>query len=264
MKKRIFVEKKEGFRVEAKSLQNDLNLNLRLNLKNLRLLNIYDIFNIDEELYEKAKYQVFGEIVTDDIIEELETKNLKCLAVEFLPGQFDQRAQSAEACLRLINPKSRAKIKSGKLLIFDNDIDTKDIERIKAYYINKVESREKNLKSLKEKTKAVTTNVKILTGFRNLGHDDLTDFINTYSLAMNEDDLECVVNYFKEEGRDPYETELRILDTYWSDHCRHTTFNTEFLEITIDESFISREIKEAYDLYLNMRKELNRENKKYV
>jgi len=262
MKKRIFVEKKEGFRVEAKSLQNDLNLNLRLNLKNLRLLNIYDIFNIDEELYEKAKYQVFGEIVTDDIIEELETKNLKCLAVEFLPGQFDQRAQSAEACLRLINPKSRAKIKSGKLLIFDNDIDTKDIERIKAYYINKVESREKNLKSLKEKTKAVTTNVKILTGFRNLGHDDLTDFINTYSLAMNEDDLECVVNYFKEEGRDPYETELRILDTYWSDHCRHTTFNTEFLEITIDESFISREIKEAYDLYLNMRKELNRENKK--
>ncbi len=262
MKKRIFVEKKEGFRVEAKSLQNDLNLNLRLNLKNLRLLNIYDIFNIDEALYEKAKYQVFGEIVTDDIIEDLETKNLKYLAVEFLPGQFDQRAQSAEACLKLINPKSKAKIKSGKLLIFDENITNNDIERIKAYYINKVESREKNLKSLREKNKAVTTNVKILTGFRDLTDNDLTPFINEYSLAMNEDDLKCVVEYFKEEGRDPYETEIRILDTYWSDHCRHTTFNTEFLEITIDESFISNEIKEAYDLYLHMRKELNRENKK--
>ncbi len=262
MKKRIFVEKKEGFRVEAKSLQNDLNLNLRLNLKNLRLLNIYDIFNIDEALYEKAKYQVFGEVVTDNIIEDLEIKNLKYLAVEFLPGQFDQRAQSAEDCLRLINPKSKAKIKSGKLLIFDDDIKEEDITRIKAYYINAVESREKNLKTLREKNKAVTNNVRILTGLRELKEDDLEKFVSDYSFAMSPSDLACVVSYFKEEGRDPYETELRILDTYWSDHCRHTTFNTEFLEITIDESFISREINEAYDLYLKMRKDLNRENKK--
>ena len=262
MKKRIYVEKKEGFRVEASSLLNDLNQNLNLDLKKLRLIIIYDIFNIDSDLLEKAKYNVFGEIVTDDVFDEFDFKKKKYLAVEYLPGQFDQRAQSAEACLRLINPKSKARIKSGKLLVFDDDLKRSELDKITKYYVNGVEARVKNLKSLREKNKPEIKNVKILNGFRNLKEDELDNFISSYQLAMNKDDLKCVIDYFNKESRDPFETELRILDTYWSDHCRHTTFNTELLDITIDESFISKELNEAYDLYLKMRKELGREDKK--
>ena len=262
MKKRIYVEKKEGFRVEAESLLNDLNQNLGLNMKSLRLINIYDVFNIDESLLVNAKYNVFGEIVTDNVFDEIDLKKKRYLAVEYLPGQFDQRASSAEACLRLIDPKSKAKIKSGKLLIFDDNLKKADLDRITKYYINAVESRVKDLKRLRDNNKAEIKNVKILTGFRELADDKLTEFIKDYQLAMNEDDLKCVVDYFKKENRDPFETELRILDTYWSDHCRHTTFNTELKNITIDESFISKEMNEAYDLYLKMRKDLGREDKK--
>ena len=262
MKKRIYVEKKEGFRVEAQSLLNDFNNHLFMQMKSLRLINVYDIFNIEEDLLEKAKYSVFGEIVTDNVMEELDLKRKKYLAVEYLPGQFDQRASSALSCLRLINPKTKAKIKSAKLLIFDDDLSQADLDKISNYYINKVESRIKNLKSLRDNNKAEIKNVKILNGFRNLDENDLESVISEYKLAMNKADLLCVIDYFKKENRDPFETELRILDTYWSDHCRHTTFNTELLDITIDESFISKELNEAYDLYLKMRKDLNREDKK--
>ncbi|MCR5787135.1 MAG: phosphoribosylformylglycinamidine synthase [Acholeplasmatales bacterium] len=261
MKKRIFVEKKEGFRVEASSLLQDLNLNLGLNMKSLRLINIYDIFNIDNQLLEESLYKVFGEVVTDKVFDDIDLKKKKYLAVEYLPGQYDQRASQAEACLKLINPKTRAHVKSATLLIFDEDLKHSDLNRISEYYINKVESRVKNLKRLRDINKAHVEDVIILNGFRNLNDNELDSYIETYGLAMNKDDLRTVVEYFKNENRDPFITELKILDTYWSDHCRHTTFNTKLEEITIDESFISREIKEAYDLYLHMRKELNRENK---
>ena len=124
---------------------------------------------------------------------------------------------------------------------YDN-LKKADLDRITKYYINAVESRVKDLKRLRDNNKAEIKNVKILTGFRELADDKLTEFIKDYQLAMNEDDLKCVVDYFKKENRDPFETELRILDTYWSDHCRHTTFNTELKNITIDESFISKEM----------------------
>ena len=261
MKKRIFVEKKEGFRVEEKSTLNELNSNLNLNIKSLRLINIYDIFNIEEEILEKAKYSVFGELVTDDVFDEIDLKKKKYLAVEYLPGQFDQRAYQAESCIKLIDPKSKVHIRSGRLLIFDDDLKKSDLTRIEAYYINQVESRVKNLAILRDLNKAEVKNVKILTGFRDLKRDMYSDFINQYGLAMNEDDLDTVVKYFINESRDPYETELRILDTYWSDHCRHTTFNTQIEEITIDDSFISNEINDAYNMYKQFRKELNRENK---
>ena len=261
MKKRIYVEKKEGFQVEAKSILDDLNRNLNLNLTSLRLINIYDVFNISEELLEKAKYSVFGELVTDDVFDELDLKKKKYLAVEYLPGQFDQRANQACACLKLIDPKSKARIKSGHVLIFDDQVKKQDLTKIEAYYINHVESRVKNLKRLRELDKAEVKNVKILTDFRELTKDKYQEFIDKYGLAMNKDDLETVVSYFKSVKRDPYEVELRILDTYWSDHCRHTTFNTKICEITIDESFISSEINEAYDLYLKMRDDLSRNDK---
>ena len=261
MKKRIFVEKKEGFRVEALSLLNELNSNLNLEMKSLRFINIYDVFNITEELLESAKYSVFGELVTDNVFYDIDLKKKKYLAVEYLPGQYDQRASQAEACLKLINPKCNAHIKSATLLIFDDETKKEDIERITKYYVNQVESRVKDLKKLRDLNKAEVKNVKILTDFRSLTRSHLKDFIDEYQLAMNEDDLETVVEYFKSEKRDPYITEIKILDTYWSDHCRHTTFNTKIEEITIDESFISKEINEAYDLYLKMRSDLGRESK---
>lgn len=261
MKTRIYVEKKENFKVEATSLLNEFNSNLGLNLTSLKLINIYDIFNISEELLKKSLYTVFGEIVTDTVFDKINLKGEKYLAVEYLPGQYDQRASQAEACLKLIDPKSKARIKSGKLIIFDKNITDDELCKISKYYINAVECKEKDLKKLTENSKGEVKEVKVLSSLRQLKDDQLDSFISEYSLAMNKDDLKCVINYFNSINRDPFETELRILDTYWSDHCRHTTFNTELTEITIDESFISKELNEAYDLYLKMRKDLERENK---
>ncbi len=261
MKKRIFVEKKEGFRVEASSLLEELNSNLGLQLKNLRFINIYDIFNINPDLLEKSLYSVFGEIVTDEVFEKIDLKKEKYLAVEYLPGQFDQRAAQAEACLKLIDPKCRARIKSAKLVIFDKDVSDEDLAKITNYYVNAVESRVKVMKAFNEFSQPEIKEVKVLSNLRKLKGEELDEFIAEYGLAMNRDDLQCVIDYFNNEGRDPFETELRILDTYWSDHCRHTTFTTKLTEITIDESFISKELNEAYDLYLKMREDLGRKDK---
>ena len=256
---RIYVEKKDNFGVESKSLLNEFNLNLGLNLISLRYLNVYDLFNFSTELLEKTKYSVFGEKVTDNVYLDLDLNNKKYLAVEYLPGQFDQRASSAIDCVKLLEPDCNINIRSGKLIIFDDEITTQELEKIEKYYINAVEARKKDLSVLTDLEKAVTKAVVILEGFRQI--KDYNAFCKTYGLAMSSEDLECVVKYFNEEGRDPYETELRILDTYWSDHCRHTTFNTAIEEVKIDESFIKTELEEAYDLYLKIRKDLNRENK---
>ena len=259
---RIYVEKLAKFQVEAKSLQDELNLNLGLNLKNLRYINVYDLFNFSKELLEKNRYQVFGEIVTDLVSDELDLNNKKYIAIEYLPGQFDQRASSAIDCVKLIDPNCNINIRSGKIIILDDDISNDDLLKIKKYLINKVEAREKDLNVLSDLETAEIKPVEILNGFINLKDDELEDYCQKYGLAMNKDDLKCVVDYFKYEQRDPYETELRILDTYWSDHCRHTTFNTILTEIKIDESFMANELNESLDLYYKIRKDLNRENKK--
>ena len=258
---RIFVEKKSMFNVEAVSLKNDLNFNLGLDIKELRLLNVYDLFNFSKELLEKSRYKIFGEIQTDDVYDELDLTGKKYLAVEFLPGQFDQRASSAESCVRLIDASANITIKSSKLLIFNDEVSVEEINKIKDYYINKVESREKDLSVLSFNDKATPSLVKEISRFSEYSDEELSELISSMGLAMNLDDLKCVREYFKHESRNPFETEIRILDTYWSDHCRHTTFNTVLTNIKIDESFISNELNEAYDLYLNMRKNLNRENK---
>ena len=259
---RIYVEKKEKFQVEAKSLQADLNLNLSLNLKNLRLINVYDLFGFDEELLEKSKYQVFGEIVTDNVMDELNLEGKKYIATEYLPGQFDQRASSAIDCCKLINPEIDINIRSGRILILDDDLKDEDVDKIKKYVINAVEAREKDLNVLTDLEKAEIKPVSVIEGFRKTRKKSLKKFCKDWGLAMNEDDLECVLEYFKKEGRDPWETELRILDTYWSDHCRHTTFNTILKKIDIEKSFMKAEFEEALDLYDNIRKDLKRQKKK--
>jgi len=258
---RIYVEKYPLFQVEADTLRKELNNNLGLDLKSLRLLNVYDLFGFTEELLEKSRYAVFGEIVTDCVSDRCDLDGKKYLAVEYLPGQFDQRASSAVACVRLIEPTAEVRIKSSKLLIFDSAITDEELSRIEHYYINAVESRRKDLATLTDMEDAEVKPVPVLTGLTALDDSELEGYCKRYGLAMNADDLREVVNYYRAEGRDPSETELRILDTYWSDHCRHTTFTTEITEITVDPSFISGELGESLDTLHRIRKELGRENK---
>ena len=258
---RIFVEKYPEFQVEADSLKAELNENLQLDLQSLRLLNVYDLFGFTPELLEKSRYSVFGEIVTDNVSDECDLTGTKYIAVEYLPGQFDQRAASAVDCVHLIDPKADVHIKSSKLIVLSADVDEQTIAKIKHYYINAVESREKDLSKLTDTEHAAVKPVPVLEGFVNMKEEDLEPFCRKMGLAMNADDLREVVKYFTEEGRNPNETELRILDTYWSDHCRHTTFTTELEEIGVEESFMKEEIDGTLNLYLKMRKELGRENK---
>ena len=258
---RIFVEKYPEFQVEAASLKVELNENLQLDLQSLRLLNVYDLFGFTPELLEKSRYSVFGEIVTDKVSDECDLTGTRYIAVEYLPGQFDQRAASAVDCVHLIDPKADVRIKSSKLIILSGDTDDATIAKIKHYYINAVESREKDLSKLTDAESAAVKPVPVLDGFTKMTDADLEPFCRKMGLAMNADDLREVVKYFTEEGRDPNETELRILDTYWSDHCRHTTFTTELEEIGVEESFMKEDIDGTLNLYLKMRKELGREHK---
>lgn len=258
---RIYVEKLPRFRVEAESLRRELNANLNLKVSELRLLCVYDLFGFTPELLEKSRYAVFGEVVTDRVTDTCELAGCKHIAVECLPGQFDQRAASAVDCVRLIDPEADVRIRSSKLLIFDDGVSESDLAKIKRYYINAVESREKNLAVLAETEQPEVKPVPVLNGFAAISDAELESFCKRYGLAMNADDLREVVKYFRAEGRDPYETELRILDTYWSDHCRHTTFTTELEGISVEESFVRDEIEDSLALYLRIRRELGREHK---
>ena len=258
---RIYVEKKPGFRVEADSLRTELNENLFLDIRNLRYLNVYDLAGFDSELLEKCRYSVFGETVTDDVTDSIDLEGKKFLAVEFIPGQFDQRAASAIDCVHLVDPTAKVKIRSSRLLIFDDTMSEAGLEAIRHYYINKVECREKKLEVLSLEENADVKPLAVLDGFTEMKTEDYAAFCKSWGLAMNSDDLHEVVQYFKGEHRNPTETELRILDTYWSDHCRHTTFTTELSSIKIDDSFIREEIENTLGEFHDMRKELGREGK---
>ena len=259
--KRIFVEKREQFRVEASSLLAEFNENLSLNLKSLRLINVYDLFGFSDELLEQCRYSVFGEVVTDTVEDSCPLEGKKYIAVEYIPGQFDQRASSAVDCVHLIDPAAEVEIKSSRLLVFDDDTDEDTLARIRHYFINPVESRPKDLGVLSLSEKADVKPLEDLGGFTAMPETEYDAFRKSHGLAMSHDDLGEVVKYFKGEGRDPFETELRILDTYWSDHCRHTTFTSELEEITVDESFLSDELKDSLRMLSDMRKELGREHK---
>lgn len=258
---RIYVEKYPEFQVEARSLRSELNENLQLEIGSLRFINVYDLFGFSADLIEKCRYSVFGEVVTDNVSDTCDLSNSKYLAVEYLPGQFDQRAASAVDCVRLIDPTAKVTIKSSKLIVLPGDTSEETMDKIRHYYINTVESREKDLSKLVEAEQPEVAPVALLEGLRQLKEEDLAPYCKKMGLAMNADDLREVVKYFNKEGRDPYETELRILDTYWSDHCRHTTFTTELEEISVEDSFIKGEIDGTLNLYMKIRKELGRENK---
>lgn len=258
---RIFVEKNPQFRVEAQSLLAEFNENLSLDLKSLRLINVYDLFGFPDELIAKSRYSVFGETVTDTVLDSIDLEGKKYIAVEYIPGQFDQRASSAVDCVHLIDPNAQISIKSSRLLIFEDSVSEETLARIRHYFINPVESRPKDLSVLALNEKADVKALEDLSGFTSMKEEDFDSFRKSHGLAMSNADIREVVNYFTKEGRDPSETELRILDTYWSDHCRHTTFTTELTQIRIDDSFIKDEIESSLGLFHDIRKSLGREGK---
>ena len=258
---RIYVEKRPAFQVEAKSLKNELNENLQLNLQSLRYINVYDLFGFTPELLEQCRYSVFGETVTDTVSDECDLTGKKYLAVEYLPGQFDQRASSAVDCVHLIDPNAEVEIRSSRLLVFDEQVTNEELDKIRHYYINAVESREKDLSQLSQNQTADVKPLAKLDGFINMPREEYAAFCKQWGLAMNTDDLHEVVCYFQKEQRNPTETELRILDTYWSDHCRHTTFTTILEEIKIDDSFVKEEIESTLGMFHDIREELGRTEK---
>jgi len=242
MVKRIYVQKKPGFDVEAKGILKDLQENLQIKgLTDIILLNRYDVSNVDDETYDKAKKTIFSEPQVDNYFDEtyLFSENDKVFAVEYLPGQFDQRANSLEECLQIISEGKRPTAKSAKVYILKGNISDEEVNKIKKYIINSVDSREANL----EKPETLEDNmyepddVKTIDGFIKMTEEDEKEFYKEYGFAMDIEDLKFCQKYFKEvEKRDPTMTEMKMIDTYWSDHCRHTTFLTklEVLDIKWD------------------------------
>jgi len=248
--RRIFVEKKQGFRVEADTLKHELNHSLGINITALRLINIYDLFEITDSLVEKSIKNVFSEVVTDNVLTDFELG--MHLAVEYLPGQFDQRADSAMQCIGLIDPSEKPVIRTGKLYLFEG-LSLDELARVKKYVINPVEAREKDMSVLKLEESNVPEAVEVLHGFRMIQHDQLRSTRTKMGLAMSIDDLAFTQEHFRSIDRDPTITEVRVLDTYWSDHCRHTTFETEIKNVKIITGQYSEKIEEAFKKYLRMK-----------
>ena len=262
MNYRIFVEKKAGFDLEAKRLENELKESLQLKeLKKVRLLNCYDIFGIEKSELEEAKKLIFSEVVTDNVSEELDVKGYKNFAVEFLPGQFDQRADSAMQCLNLISDKNQnVTVTSGKVIILEGNISDEELEKVKKYYINPVEMREKSLDKLEIEKGELANEVIVFDKFISYTAEELENFRKELGLAMTFADIAFVQDYFKNtEKRNPTETEIKVLDTYWSDHCRHTTFETKIKNIVFPKSSFGETLQKAFENYLGARKFVHQE-----
>jgi len=256
---RIYVEKKEAHRGEAALLLKDLQNVLGIGgLRGLRLVQRYDVEHIDKELFEVAVKNVFSEPQLDDVYDALDPAQCDAAFVsEYLPGQFDQRADSAAQCIELISCKPRPNVRSAKVYLLYGDLTEADVQAIKHYLINPVESREAAWEPYEtlEQPADIPEAVETLTGFTALDDEALVALIGQYGFAMDEGDIRFCREYFRSEQRDPTITELRMIDTYWSDHCRHTTFLT-----TIDSvRFADEELQSAYEDYLAARKELGRE-----
>lgn len=255
---RVYVEKKKGLTAEADGMTADAkNLLMIDGIEKIRILNRYDVENIDEELFEKCKKTVFSEPQLDDIYDHIgEKDDCTVFAVEYLPGQFDQRADSAAQCIQIISKGERPLVKTAKVYMIYGNVSQNEIDALKKYVINPVESREASLKRLETLATDydIPTSVAVLDGFNRLDEKGLAEFVKKYALAMDEDDIKFCQDYFKKENRDPTITEIRMIDTYWSDHCRHTTFLT-----TIDSAEFEDELLEsAFNEYKKTREAIGR------
>lgn len=253
---RVFVEKLSQFNVESKQLLNNLRQNLHIELNSLRVINVYDIFNTTKEELERSKYTVFAEPTVDTVVEQLETIHNKWFAVEPLPGQYDQRADSATQALNLLGINNDdLVVTTGKVIILDANISDIQLQQIKNYYINPLENRIKNLSSLEIHPQEEThISIPIYDKFCTYSNSELHQFRKSHGLAMSDADIECIQSYFKnEEQRNPTETEIKVLDTYWSDHCRHTTFETYLNDISFVDGRFTALFKDVFNHYKETR-----------
>ncbi|HEQ4501290.1 TPA: phosphoribosylformylglycinamidine synthase [Streptococcus pyogenes] len=268
MNKRIFVEKKADFGIKSASLVKELTHNLQLtSLKALRIVQVYDVFNLAEDLLARAEKHIFSEQVTDCLLTETEITaeldKVAFFAIEALPGQFDQCAASSQEALLLFGSDSQVKVNTAQLYLVNKDIAEAELEAVKNYLLNPVDSRFKDITlPLEEQAFSVSDKtVPNLDFFENYKTDDFAAYKAEQGLAMEVDDLLFIQDYFKSIGRVPTETELKVLDTYWSDHCRHTTFETELKNIDFSASKFQKQLQTTYDKYIAMRDELGRSEK---
>ena len=262
MVSRVYVEKKPGFDGEAKALERELRTLLGIDgITNLRIVNRYDVEGIDEELFASCVPTVFSEPQADNASAQMPAvaDGAAVFAVEFLPGQFDQRADSASECIQLISQGERPTVRSAKVYVLEGELSPADVDAVKHYVINPVEAREASLEP-KQTLKANVPEpepVEVLDGFLELSEAELQAFIDERGLAMDLADIKFCQEYFADEGRVPTITEIKMIDTYWSDHCRHTTFGTRLHHILTGDP----RVKDAFARYEQMRRELGREQK---
>ena len=268
MDKRIFVEKKADFRVKSDSLVKELQHNLQLKtLKDLRIVQVYDVFGLAEDLFARAEKHIFSEQVTDTVLDEAavqaDLEKHVFFAIESLPGQFDQRAASSQEALLLLGSSNDVTVNTAQLYLVNKDIDANELEAVKNYLLNPVDSRFKDItvgiakQDFSESDKTIPN----LDFFETYTAEDFAQYKAEQGLAMEVDDLLFIQDYFKSIGRVPTETELKVLDTYWSDHCRHTTFETELKNIDFSASKFQKQLQATYDKYIAMRDELGRTEK---
>jgi phosphoribosylformylglycinamidine synthase len=260
--RRVYVEKKEGFDVAAEQLLSDFKESLELeNIEGLRLINRYDIEDISEQAFKESCHTILAEPPVDNLYHEnlKISENEKAFAVEYLPGQYDQRADSAEQCMQILNDDEKPTVRTAEVIILKGNLNEKEIEKIKDYYINPVDSREADLAKPEtlEMDYKIPEKVKIIKGFINNTKKQLEEMSKELGLAMSMADLFHTQKYFRNtEKRDPTITEIRVLDTYWSDHCRHTTFLSRIEDVEIEKTSFTSVIEEAYNEYLSARKKI--------
>ncbi len=254
---RIYVEKKKELANEARGVLANINGLLQISsVKDVRVINRYDVENIEKDLFDYAVNTVFSEPQLDIATSEIDTNGATVFATEYLPGQYDQRADSAAQCIQIISQKDRPTVKTAKVYCLYGDITADELTVIKKYVINPVESREATLDTYDtlKVNYDIPTTVETLDGFIDLDRKGLEDFVKNYGLAMDADDIAFCQNYFKSENRNPTITEIRMIDTYWSDHCRHTTFLTNIDNVTFEDELLQK----TYNEYIEIRKNLGR------
>ncbi|MDP4145710.1 MAG: phosphoribosylformylglycinamidine synthase [Bacillota bacterium] len=257
--RRIFVQKKEGYDVEAKALLHDLKESLGIDgLEGVKIVNRYDISGISEDVYKKSRNTIFSESTVDYVYDEVlpTVEGEKVFAVEYLPGQYDQRADSASQCVQILTENEKPEIISAKVIVLSGNISDEEFDKIKKYCINPVDSREAALaKPTSLEMKADTPkDVEVLDGFIEMNEAALNKFLEEKGLAMSVEDLAFCRDYFKSENRNPTITEIKVIDTYWSDHCRHTTFQTRLQNIEIEKGLYTAPVEKAYEQYVEGRK----------
>ena len=268
MNKRIFVEKKADFQIKSESLVRELQHNLSLStLKNIRIVQVYDVFDLADDLFARAEKHIFSEQVTDHVLDEAtvlaDLANYAFFAIESLPGQFDQRAASSQEALLLLGSSSDVRVNTAQLYLVNKDIEATELEAVKNYLLNPVDSRFKDITTgiAKQEFSESDKTIPKLTFFESYRAEDFARYKAEQGMAMEVDDLLFIQDYFKSIGRVPTETELKVLDTYWSDHCRHTTFETELKHIDFSASKFQKQLQATYDKYIVMREELGRSEK---